>query len=61
MLDDNVHPTNAWQLVKALNDAGKSYELVLYPNAGHGLTRGASEDRLEFLFRHLAGSADGAR
>ena len=53
MIDDNVHPTNAWQLVDALQSAGKSFEIMFYPNSGHGLGRHAAEQRWEFLSRHL--------
>jgi len=35
-LDDNVHPQNTIQLVDALQKAGKDFELVLLPGAGHG-------------------------
>ena len=33
--DDNVHPSNALQLVRALQHAGKSFELQVGPDAGH--------------------------
>lgn len=33
--DDNVHPSNALQLVRALQRAGKSFELQVGPDAGH--------------------------
>ncbi|MGX5816847.1 S9 family peptidase [Chitinophaga lutea] len=35
-LDDNVHMRNTIQLVNALQEAGKRFELMLYPGAGHG-------------------------
>lgn len=53
MVDDNVHPTNAWQLVDALQGEGKPFEIMFYPNNGHGLGRRAVQDRWEFLGRHL--------
>ncbi len=37
-MDDNVHPQNTWQLVDALQRAGKPFELMLYPKARHGVT-----------------------
>src|SRR5690606_25678169 len=37
MLDDNVHPSNTFQLMDALQKAGKPFDVMLYPNAGHGL------------------------
>lgn len=33
--DNNVHPTNTFQLVQALQDAGKSFELMVGPDQGH--------------------------
>lgn len=36
-IDDNVHPQNTMQLVDALQKAGKSFELMLYPRARHGI------------------------
>ena len=53
MVDDNVHPTNAWQLVDALQQAGRPFEIMFYPKAGHGLGRHAARARWEFLYRHL--------
>lgn len=37
MMDDNVHMANAVKLVRALQDAGKEFELMLYPGARHGV------------------------
>ena len=53
MMDDNVHPNNAFQLIKALDDAGKSYESRFWPNAGHGLGRGMNDSQWEFFDRML--------
>ena len=33
--DDNVHPKNALQLIKALQDARKSFEVQVGPDRGH--------------------------
>jgi dipeptidyl-peptidase-4 len=33
--DNNVHPNNTMQLIKALQGAGKSFELQVGPDAGH--------------------------
>jgi dipeptidyl-peptidase-4 len=33
--DDNVHPKNALQLIKALQAAGKSFEVMVGPDRGH--------------------------
>lgn len=53
MLDDNVHPNNAFQLIEALDRAGKSYESRFWPNGGHGLGPGASDTQQEFFDRVL--------
>ncbi|MEQ1780570.1 MAG: alpha/beta fold hydrolase [Hyphomonadaceae bacterium] len=49
--DDNVHPNNALQLIKALQTAGKSFDLQVGPDRGHtsvDLTR-----MLEFFIEKL--------
>ena len=37
LMDDNVHPQNTFQLVNALNMAGKDFDLKIYPPGAHGL------------------------
>lgn len=37
LMDDNVHPQNTFQLATALIDAGKSFELKIYPPGAHGV------------------------
>ena len=53
MVDDNVHPNNAFQLIEALDQAGIPYESRFWPNAGHGLGRGAEQTKWDFLDRSL--------
>ena len=36
--DDNVHWQNTLQFIQGLIDAGKPYELLIYPNKTHGIT-----------------------
>jgi dipeptidyl-peptidase 4 len=36
-VDDNVHPGNTLQLVAALQEAGKQFDLMFYPGAAHGV------------------------
>ncbi|MCZ6837284.1 MAG: prolyl oligopeptidase family serine peptidase, partial [Planctomycetota bacterium] len=55
MVDDNVHPTNIWQLSKVLQDEGKSFDMMLYPLTGHGSPKHGRNLRLEYLVRHLQG------
>lgn len=51
LVDDNVHPSNTWQLVEALQQAGKRFDLMVYPNNAHGFPY---EDlKWEYLVRHL--------
>ncbi len=35
-MDDNVHMQNSLQLVSKLQDAGKEFQLMIYPNGRHG-------------------------
>ena len=37
MVDDNVHPANAWQLANALQSKGRPFDMMLFPNSGHGI------------------------
>jgi dipeptidyl-peptidase-4 len=49
--DDNVHPNNAMQLIKALQTAGKSFEVQVGPDAGHS---GLNQQRMmEFFIEAL--------
>ncbi len=40
MMDDNVHMQNSVQLADALQKAGKEFEMMLYPQARHGIGGG---------------------
>lgn len=54
MMDDNVHMQNSVQLADALQRAGKEFELMLYPQARHGI--GGTHYlklQLEFIRRSL--------
>ena len=53
MVDDNVHPNNAFQLIAVLDKEGIPYESRFWPNGGHGLGRGAAKAKWEFLDRWL--------
>ncbi len=49
--DDNVHPSNALQLIEALQKAGKSFEVQVGPDLGH---TAVNRDRMmEFFIREL--------
>ncbi|MBN2415014.1 DPP IV N-terminal domain-containing protein [bacterium] len=51
LVDDNVHPTNAFQLIKALDDAQKPYDSRFFPLGTHGF--GGYDTQDAFLKRHL--------
>jgi dipeptidyl aminopeptidase/acylaminoacyl peptidase len=55
MQDDNVHPNNAWSLAQRLYDRNFDFELMLFPNAGHG-DFGQAEDEAKWRFfkEHLS-------
>jgi dipeptidyl-peptidase-4 len=49
--DDNVHPNNAMQLIRALQNAGKSFEVQVGPDLGH---TGLNQNRMmEFFIENL--------
>ncbi len=54
-LDRNVDPASTLQLAGALTRAGRDYDLMVVPGAGHGAceTPWASRRRADFLVRHL--------
>ncbi len=51
MVDDNVHPTNAWQFIDALDKAGKKYESRFFPKGTHGFD--GRDTQWEFFDRYL--------
>ena len=53
MMDDNVHPANAWQLIDELQRASRPFEMMMFPRAGHGLGRGGAARRWLFLHHEL--------
>ena len=55
MVDDNVHPNNAFQLIEAIEAAGKHFniETRFYANAGHGGFRSGSSLSSAFFDKYL--------
>ena len=49
--DDNVHPNNAMQLIRALQRAGKSFEVQVGPDAGHSALN--PQRMMEFFIQAL--------
>ncbi|MCP4709141.1 MAG: alpha/beta fold hydrolase [Planctomycetes bacterium] len=51
LIDNNVHPTNAFQLIDALDRAGKTYECRFFPRADHNFA--GRDTQWDFFYRHL--------
>ena len=49
--DNNVHPNNSMQLIRALQQAGKSFEVQVGPDAGHSGVNNAR--MMEFFIENL--------
>ena len=57
-LDTNVDPASTMQVVNALNEAEKDYDLLFMPGKGHGIgssSQYAVRRQRDFLVRHLLG------
>lgn len=60
-MDDNVHPQNTIRFAKALQNAGKPFEMMIYPGFRHGIG-GRHYNELTFNFiRRTMGVEDGSR
>jgi dipeptidyl-peptidase-4 len=56
--DDNVHFQNSMYYTKALEDAGKQFDMQVYPGKNHSITGGATRMHLynrviDFLNKNL--------
>jgi dipeptidyl-peptidase-4 len=61
-IDDNVHASNALQLAHELQEAGKAFEMMLYPKSRHGISDPTLVKHMRtlmvgFIDRHLLGAA----
>lgn len=59
MMDNNVPPSNTLLVVEALEKANKDYDLVLFPNSGHGFgayTPYMTRRRWDYFVKHLLGA-----
>ncbi len=56
-MDDNVHMQNTIQLIDKLQDLNRDFELMLYPNARHGVggpkRSHSMRENVQFWFRHF--------
>ncbi len=58
-LDGNVPPYNTYMVMDALHRANKDYDLIIFPNAGHGFgafSRYMMRRRWDYFVRHLLGA-----
>ncbi|MDA8563661.1 DPP IV N-terminal domain-containing protein [Mariniblastus sp.] len=53
LIDDNVHPSNSWQLIKSFHDSDKRFDLMIYPQFAHGIGSTYEALRWEYFVRHL--------
>jgi dipeptidyl-peptidase-4 len=58
-MDDNVHMQNTLQLVGALEDAGKDFEMMLYPGGRHGWAnlkarwKHFNDEKARYIYQYL--------
>ena len=58
-LDDNVHLQHTTRLARALQDAGKRFELMIYPGARHGVGgKHWRRTQYDFILRTVGGARD---
>jgi len=55
-LDSNVHPANTLRVVDALIKANKDFDMIIYPDAGHGFADYATRKRWDYFVTHLLGA-----
>lgn len=52
--DNNVHPTNSYQLINALANANKSFDMAVGPDRGHSSVDGILHNKTyEYFIEHL--------
>ena len=56
LMDSGCHPAGLFQLVQALIEEEKDFDLVLLPRAAHELTGYGERRRLDYFVTHLFGS-----
>ena len=53
LIDDNVHPSNTWQLAKQLQNENKRFDMMVYPGFKHGVGATYNSVRWEYFHKHL--------
>ncbi len=57
MADDNVHFQNTAEMARALNHAGKRYDMMVYPDQNHSMlpddTRNVRQKMIDYTLEHL--------
>jgi dipeptidyl-peptidase-4 len=55
LIDDNVHPTNTWQLIEKFHEENVPFDLMIYPTSRHGIRfrEYSSNLRMEYFITHL--------
>lgn len=54
-MDNNVHPANTLRVVDALIKANKDFDMLIVPDAAHGLPDYTIRKRWDYFVRHLLG------
>ena len=55
LLDASCHPSGLFQLLQALIQENKDFDLLVLPNGGHAWTDYGMRRAWDFLVRHLQG------
>jgi len=59
LMDDNVHQQNTVHFISAMQDEGKDFEMMMYPDNRHGIGgkkgQHARNNSQQFLLKHLLG------
>jgi dipeptidyl aminopeptidase/acylaminoacyl peptidase len=54
-MDNNVHPANTLRVVDALIKANKDFDMLIVPDAAHGLPDYTIRKQWDYFVRHLLG------
>jgi len=58
--DDNVHPSNTYQLIDSLYKANKRFDMLVYPGFRHGIGSTYGKVRWEYFHNHLRPELSGS-